>query len=168
MGDYEITVDENDNPIGSKHWRDMSYDDIYRISTLWLTDIKTGDVLIAQRKWNKKNDPGKWGVAAAGTVEVGETYRGNMIKEIEEEIGLTGLKLTKGPKKLIDDGEHRLFCQMFFASVDKNKVMIKIQEEEVEAAKWVSKKWLLDDVQRNPQNYTLSIFNNMQVLGISY
>jgi len=99
MGDFEITVDENDNPIGSKHWRIMQYDNIYRVSALWLTDRTIGEILLAQRKWTKKNDPGKWGAVVYGTIEVGETYDSNIIKEIEEEIGLTGLKLQKGPKQ---------------------------------------------------------------------
>jgi 8-oxo-dGTP pyrophosphatase MutT (NUDIX family) len=163
----EILVDEQDKPVGSKHWRTMQYDDIYRVSALWLTDSTSGDVLLAQRKWTKKNDPGKWGAAVSGTVEVGEDYKSNIVKEIQEEIGLTGLTLSIGPKLFNDDGKHRSFCQWFFGSVDKNKVRITIQEDEVEAVKWVSKKWLLNDVKLNPQNYTPLTPKELTALGVT-
>ena len=47
-------------------------------------------VLIVERQtaFDKKYDPGKWGPSAAGTVEEGETYQSNIIKELQEEIGL--------------------------------------------------------------------------------
>lgn len=154
MGDFEIVVDEQDAIIGSKHWRDKSHQDIYRVSALWLTDATSGDVLIAQRKWTKINDPGKWAEAVAGTNEESETYESNMVKEIAEEIGLTDIAITPGPKLYIDDGKHRFFCQWYIAAVDKNVTDITIQESEVEAVKWVAKDWLLQDVAEHPETYT--------------
>jgi 8-oxo-dGTP pyrophosphatase MutT (NUDIX family) len=166
MGNFETTVNTDDEPIGSKHWRDMQYEDIYRVSALWLTDNSTDSILLAQRKWTKKNDPGKWGAAAAGTLEVGETYESNIIKEIEEEIGLKGLKLKIGPKMYCDDGKHRFFCQWFIATVDKEKVDIVIQEDEVESVNWVSKSWLLNDLMQSPERYTPSMAECLRALGI--
>ena len=166
MSDYEITVDNRDIVIGQKHWREMSHDNIYRVSALWLTDTKTGDILLAQRKWTKKNDPGKWGPAVSGTIEVGETYESNIVKEIEEEIGLTNLKLHKGPKTYTDDGEHRFFCQWFIATVHKDEVTIVIQEDEVEAVDWISKSNLLNDLAKNSDKYTPSTTENLQALGV--
>jgi len=91
-----VIVDENDNKIGHKEYGETNPDDIYRVSALWLTNQK-GEVLIARRAYNKKLDPGKWGTAASGTVDEGETYYENIVKETEEEIGLTGVEFKKGP-----------------------------------------------------------------------
>ncbi len=165
MNNYEVIVDEQDNPIGSKPWRDVQYADVYRVSALWLTDARTGEALIAQRKWTKKNDPGRWGPAVAGTIELNETYETNIAKEIEEEIGLTGLSLTFGPKTYTDDGQHKFFCQWFLASVDKGNIQLKLQEDEVEGVKWVSKDWLLADLAKNPRNYTPSTPQYLHALG---
>lgn len=167
MSDFEVVVDANDNVIGSKNWKEIQYEDIYRVSTLWLSDQNTGEVLIAQRKWTKKNDPGKWSAAVAGTVEENETYESNIVKEIEEEIGLTNLELTVGPKTFTDDGKHKFFNQWFLASIDKNSVEIIIQESEVEAVKWVSKEWLIIDVKENTNNYTPSTPNDLVALDIA-
>jgi 8-oxo-dGTP pyrophosphatase MutT (NUDIX family) len=166
MSKRGVIVDGKDNPIGSKNWWEIDYGDIYRCSVLWLTDIATGDVLLAQRTRAKKHDPGKWGAAAAGTIEENETYESNMIKEIEEEIGLTGLELTLGPKKLFDDGAHRFFCQWFFTEADKSKITFRLEEKEVEAVQWTSKEALIKDVQDNPQEYVSTMAASLSLLGL--
>jgi len=98
MQDLYQIVDDQDNLIGAKPRNEIDFkNDYYRISGLWLTNSK-GQILIAQRLLTKDKDPGKWGPAAAGTLEVGETYESNAYKEADEEIGLTGVKFTQGPK----------------------------------------------------------------------
>ena len=157
-------VDNQDSPIGSKSRTDIDVEDIYRVSALWLTDTETNKVLIAQRKLTKKNDPGKWSTAAAGTVEVGETYEGNMAKEIAEELGIKSLELAKGPKQFIEDARNKFFCQWFLASVNASEIELILQEDEVEAVQWVSEEWLKEDVNRHPQKYPLYLPASLQIL----
>ena len=161
-----IIVDEHDTPIGLKHYTEVEYQDYYRVTALWLTDKKTGDVLLQQRKWTKHNDPGKWQCAVSGTVEEGETYEENIVLEIEEEIGLHSLELTEGPKEYIEDSKHKFFCQWFLASVDKDTTKITIQESELEAAKWIGKDELIADVTKNPDKYAPSMMAGMEILGV--
>ncbi len=92
-----IIVDENDKRIGLKIRRDIKQEEIYRVSALWIENSK-GDVLLAQRSFDKKNNPGQWGTAVAGTVEEDEDYDLNIYKEAEEEIGLKGEKFEKSFK----------------------------------------------------------------------
>ncbi len=161
-----VIVDERDEPISSKDYGELRYEDIYRVSALWLTDKNTGDCLITQRKRTKHHDPGKWMAAVSGTVEEGETYEQNMIKEIEEEIGLTGLGLAEGPKEYVDDGQHKFFVQWFVSQVDKDEVTIEIQEEEVEAYSWIEKDKLVKEVAENPDKYVPSMQNALKLLGV--
>ncbi len=63
-----IIVDENDNIIGSKDFDKMKPSDVYRVSSLWITNSK-GETLLAKRAFNKLHSPGKWGTAVSGTVE---------------------------------------------------------------------------------------------------
>jgi isopentenyldiphosphate isomerase len=77
----QVIVDESDNVIGAKIRSDILPDDIYRVSCLWLRN-PSGEVLLAQRSFDKKNDPGRWGPAVAGTVSENETYEENIRKEI--------------------------------------------------------------------------------------
>jgi uncharacterized protein (DUF952 family)/isopentenyldiphosphate isomerase len=161
-----IIVDERDTPIGLKGYAERQYEDMYRVTALWLTDRKTGDVLLQQRKMTKHIDPGKWQCAVSGTIEEGETYEQNIVHEIEEEIGLHNLALTEGPKQYIDDGSHKFFCQWFRAKTDKNTAEIVIQESELEATQWIAKDDLIADVTANPDKYAPSMMSGMEVLGI--
>jgi len=152
-----ILVDEADRLVGYKDRALVDHNDIYRVSALWLTDSKTGDTLLAQRKRTKKHDPGKWSTAAAGTNDKGETYEQNMIKEAYEELGLKDVRLRLGPRQFVDSGQHRMFCQWFLAQVDKDTVTITIQDEELEGVRWMSIAELIRDVELHPEAYIASM-----------
>ena len=164
-GDRVVIVDENDTPLGIKLFENMQYEDIYRVVALCLTDTRSGDILMAQRKWTKRNDPGRWACAVAGTIEEGDTYDDLIVKEIKEEIGLTGLALTKGRKQFVDNGAHKFFCQWFFASVDKDTVQFTLEEDAVEQVQWFAVQELMKDTETHPEKYTPAIKGTLQFLG---
>lgn len=151
-----IIVNEKDEPIGVRERDKPGIDGFRRISGLWLTNSK-GEVLLAQRSFNKKLDPGKWGPSVGGTVEEGETYESNIAKETQEEIGLEGLELKKGSKYLFTEGENPRFAQMFMAKIDKPIEEFIIQKDEVEQVKWVSIDDIKTDIQDNPERYTATV-----------
>ena len=146
-----VVVDENDNVIGAKPRGMLLATDIYRVSGLWMTS-SNGDILLAQRALTKHQNPGAWGPAVAGTVEEGETYEDNIIKETAEEIGLTGLSLTKGPKQHFQ-GQYHCFCQWFTATSDKDAADFTIQASEVAQVRWIGRADLVADVRDYPEKY---------------
>jgi len=150
-----IIVDENDKIIGIKERGTLEPGDIYRVSALWIQNSKN-EILLVQRSFNKNNDPGKWGPAVAGTIDEGETYETNIIKEAEEEIGLKDHNFKKSFYRK-NNGEHKHFTQWFFASIDKNIKDFKIQKEEVEQIKWFKKEELLRELENNPDKFFKSI-----------
>ena len=133
-------VNEQDEIIGYEDRENRNPKHICRISALWLTDFDD-NVLLAQRAFSKKLNPGLWGPAVAGTVEEGETYESNIIKEAEEEIRLIGLKPILGPK-LRRSVTHEYFAQWFTAIVDHD-YPFKKQDNEVEEIRWFSKDEIL-------------------------
>jgi len=151
-----IVVDENDKVIGYKERNDRDQKDIIRVAAVWIENEK-GEVLIAQRSWNKSHHPGKWGPAAAGTVEEGETYEDNILKEVEEEIGIV---IDKNAAVFVGsffaESIHKYFTGTFFAKISSETKFV-LQEEEVAAVKWVSWEWLENDVLENPENYLISL-----------
>lgn len=158
-------VDADDNVIGVKERSKVNYEkDIYRVSALWITNSK-GEVLLAKRKNSKDKDPGKWGPAAAGTVESGETYKTNIYKEAEEEIGLTGVRFEIGPKIRVSQNTN-YFGQWFTAVIDWPADKFKIQQSEVEQVSWVPKNVLLKDLDENPSKYIPSLLKVVSVLNI--
>jgi len=113
-----VIVDENDKIIGYKSRNTLKKEDIYRVSVLWITNF-LGEILLAKRHHTKIHHPGKWGPAVAGTVDEGETYQDNIMKETEEELGLKNVNLELGPKTKTDD-EYRHFTQWYTLCTDKN------------------------------------------------
>jgi isopentenyldiphosphate isomerase len=134
-------VDEEDNVIAHKDRKDRNTEDIRQVSALWVT-AANGDVLLARRSFGKKNHPGVWGPAVSGTVEEGETYETNIIKEAEEEIGLKSLKFTQD-RKLRRSNEHKYFVQWFTVVVEHDYPFIK-NDEEVDEVRWFSKDEIID------------------------
>lgn len=147
-------VNEQDEIIGYKDRKDRDKNEITRITGLWLWNEK-GEVLLAQRAFTKTLNPGKWGPAVAGTLEEGETYESNIIKEAEEEIGLKNLKPILGPKYRRTT-LHAYFAQWFIVTIDSNYPLIK-QDSEVEAIRWFSKDELFKAMDEKPEIFLPSL-----------
>lgn len=146
-----IIVDENDEIIGHKERGTLAREDIYRVSALRVTNSR-GDILLAQRKFTKAHDPGKWGPAVAGTLDEGETYESNIIKEAEEEIGLKDIRPTP-VQWLRVSGEHNYFTQRYALTVDKPAEEFAIEHDEVEQVRWVSPGELRKALREHPKDY---------------
>ncbi|MCK5234760.1 MAG: NUDIX domain-containing protein [Candidatus Aenigmarchaeota archaeon] len=157
-----IIVDDDDNIICHKQRGKITHSDIYRVSALWIQNSK-GDILLAKRAYTKKHRPGKWGPAVAGTNDKGETYRSNIIKEAEEEIGLTGHNF-KEFHNVRFKGKHNFFCQWYFAVVNKKLTDFKLQEEEVAEIRWFKKDELIIELKNNPDGllYSVKYFINSE------
>ncbi|MEM4756358.1 MAG: NUDIX domain-containing protein [Candidatus Woesearchaeota archaeon] len=145
-------VDEQDNLLFYQYRNACKPNDIYRVSALWLTD-KKGNILLAKRAYHKAKNPGLWSAAAAGTVEINETYDDNIKKEIWEELGLASLPLIKGPKIRIK-GKNNYFCQWYLATVDTEKQELTYNQEEVAEIKWFSPSQLIAAYKENPTQFS--------------
>lgn len=156
-----IIVNDQDKIIGCKERSKIDAQDIYRVSALWITNSK-GDILLAQRALDKKNDPGKWGPAVAGTIEEGEDYDSNILKEAEEELGLRDLFIQKRDK-IRRTGRHNYFCQWYTATIDKEADDFIIQKDEVEKVKWISPKNLLLELKINPEDYLENLDKYLEI-----
>ncbi len=146
-----VIVDENDKIIDYKERESLKEGEIYRVSALWIKNSK-GEILLARRHRSKSHHPGRWGPAVAGTVDEGETYEENIIKEAEEELGLKNIKLQIGPKTKTE-GEYNHFTQWYTLVVDKEINEFTIQEDEVEELKWFSKEELLRELDSTPNEF---------------
>lgn len=147
-------VNEKDRIICYKERYDRKPEEIIRVSALWVENSK-GQILMVQRSFKKRDSPGLWGPSVAGTVEKGETYRSNIIKEAEEEIGLKDFKLKKGEKQRLSVG-HEYYVQYYIAVVDRDIKDFKIDKREVERLEWFDRERLRREVKKNPERFTPS------------
>lgn len=145
-------VDIHDHITGHKNRADIDFTkDIFRTASLWITN-SNGDILLAQRKHDKKVDPGKWAEAVGGTVEGQDDYKETVVREAEEELGLTNVHITKGPKQFITI-PCKYFVQWYVAKVDKEVSEFTIQQEEVEQIAWIPRYQLEQELKNTPQKY---------------
>jgi isopentenyldiphosphate isomerase len=144
-------VNEQDEVIEYKDRDDVMDGEIVRITAIWVTD-GNDNILMAQRSFKKKHSPGLWGPGVAGTVEEGETYESNAYKELEEELGITGVKLKPIKKILYTSRTGSKFCYFYNLEVPID-TQFKIQENELEQVKWFSKEELKNLLNTKPEDF---------------
>lgn len=145
-------VNAQDEVICHKSRSEIDFNkDIFRTASLWITNSQ-GDILLAKRRIDKKVDPGKWAEAVGGTVENDDSYEETVIREAEEELGITSIHIEKGPKQLITT-PCSYFVQWYTATIDKAISEFTIQEDEVAQIAWIPKKQLLRELDENPEKY---------------
>lgn len=158
-----IIVDENDNEIGVKDDKDITSNDIYRVSSLWVVN-QEGKVLLVKRALSKTHDPGKLAPAVAGTVEEGETYDINIVKEIKEEIGLDVKieDLIKGPK-VLSKYKWTHFGQSYLYILPKEKENTFVfDEHEVCDHKWFDLEEIEEMLKSDPAIFVGSFARNFK------
>ncbi|MFA6271649.1 MAG: HAD-IA family hydrolase [Patescibacteria group bacterium] len=148
-------VNENDKKIGYKFRDQIKPEDIFRATGLWITNSK-GEVLLAKRSFSKKTNPGLWSTAVAGTIEEGETYKQNIIKEAKEELGIIGETFIPYEKTRIR-GKHNFFIQWFTFVIDKKAEEFKLQSEEVAEVRWFKKSEIKILLKKRPEMFTSSL-----------
>ena len=131
-----IIVNDQDEIIGYKNRKDIDDNDFCRVSAL-LVKNSAWEFLLAQRSFEKRNDPWLWGFSAAGLNEKWETYDDNIVKETVEEIGISGLEMKK-IFKVRSMWNPDFFCQFYVAHIDEPVEYFTIQEEEVVGLRWFS------------------------------
>lgn len=135
-------VDEQDQVIG-RATRDECHVDptkIHRTSHFTLFDRKSGKILLTQRAFSKKSDPGKM-CFLGEHVHAGETYEEAVQRGVVEELGFTPNIITPKAKNLFHFSTQTEFGQFFL--VDWEGQEIKFASEELETVLWLSPEEIL-------------------------
>lgn len=100
------------------------------------------EMLIQKRQITRQADPGKWDFSARGSVLKGETAQEGASREMFEELGINYDFSNERAKFTIN--LPNIFDDYFFAKMDVDIDDLKLQEEEVESAKWASKDEIIE------------------------
>lgn len=146
--------------IGKKPRADITKDDIYTASVLWILDQRNR-ILLSQRVFTKKNSPGKWGPSASGTIEYDEKYIDNVIKEAKQELGITidPSRLQPGPL-VFNNHERSYFAQTYMYHCNQSEDEFVTQYEEVLDVKWFEIEKIDELLVKYPEMFTSSFANN--------
>ena len=70
-----------------------------------------------QRALSKDKYPGWFDLAAGGVLREGEDYRSNAVREVEEELGITGAEMVDHGEFCVDHRDNRCWGRLFSMSL---------------------------------------------------
>lgn len=102
MSEEEIfdIVSEDDSRIIGQAPRSRCHGEpslVHRAVRIHIFHPEKGGLLLQKRSLGKKIQPGKWDAAVGGHISAGETVENALLRELEEELGITLKKEDPGP-----------------------------------------------------------------------
>ncbi|MAB97548.1 MULTISPECIES: NUDIX hydrolase [Pseudomonas] len=128
-------VDEQDQLLGSLPRAQLRERQLIGRGTFILLFNSAGQLCVHRRTLSKALYPGFWDVAAGGMVQAHESYAESAARELEEELGISGVELREHQRFYFDQRDNRLWCAVFSAVSDAPLVL---QPEEVLEACFMS------------------------------
>ncbi|WMJ00619.1 NUDIX hydrolase [Pseudomonas chlororaphis subsp. aurantiaca] len=134
-------VDGEDQLLGALARSELRERSLIGRGTYILLFNSAGELCVHRRTLSKALYPGYWDVAAGGMVLATESYAESAARELEEELGVSGVELTAHDHFFFEDTGNRLWCSAFSAVWDGP---LCLQPEEVLEARFIS----IDEVMR--------------------
>lgn len=127
-------VDEQDYLLGALGRAQLREGGLIGRGTYILLFNSSGDLCVHRRTLSKAIYPGYWDVAAGGMVQFHESYAESAARELEEELGVSGVPLIEHEHFFFDQPGNRLWCAVFSAVWDGP---LTLQPEEVLEARFL-------------------------------
>ncbi|PWB30621.1 NUDIX hydrolase [Pseudomonas sp. SDI] len=140
-------VDEQDILLGARPRAELREQGLIGRGTYILLFNSAGELCVHRRTLSKAIYPGYWDVAAGGMVAEQESYEASAARELEEELGVSGVALTFHERFFFDQPGNRLWCAVFSAVWDGP---LRLQPEEVSEARFIPLKTALEETLRTP------------------
>lgn len=140
-------VDEHDNLLGALVRSDLRERGLIGRGTYIMLFNSAGELCVHRRTLSKAIYPGYWDVAAGGMVQADESYAESAARELEEELGVSGVELTAHDHFYFEDTGNRLWCSAFSAVWDGP---LKLQPEEVLEARFIPVDQVMQEILHKP------------------
>jgi 16S rRNA (adenine1518-N6/adenine1519-N6)-dimethyltransferase len=145
-------VDDNDNPISTNTKQEAWDKGLRHRIVRVMIENDAGEILLQHRSPTKDIFPNCWCNSAAGHVDAGESYDQAAVRELREELGLSGIKLKKVGIYESDETwkGHRLkrFTTVYKAS--SNQAPQKLEIGKVDDARWFKLEAIKKMIRREP------------------
>ena len=133
-------VDHDDNVLYQCTRKEMRAQ-VLRHRAVFIAVVNSaGELLIHQRSAMKDLWPSWWDLAVGGVVSAGESYDAAALRELDEEVGVTGVPLVDLGVGTYSDEEVSLVGRCFMVKYDGPLVL---RDGEVVAIEWVSQNDLM-------------------------
>lgn len=113
-----------------------------RTTNVYILNRK-GEILCHQRSLAKERFPGAWSTHFGGHLAQGENYESNALKEVEEELGVSNLRLV--PWRTTKHEEARIWVREFMTVLHEDISNLNFQKSEIEQLKWFNIEEILDE-----------------------
>lgn len=134
-------VDEHDNVIEVVTRREMRARVLRHRAVYIAVQGSDGRLLVHQRSFAKDVRPGAWDIAVGGVVSAGESYESAAVRELAEEIGVTGVTPTPIGGGTFGDEFYELIGRCYHVVHDGP---FEFADGEVIQARWVDAAELAD------------------------
>ncbi|WP_418675134.1 16S rRNA (adenine(1518)-N(6)/adenine(1519)-N(6))-dimethyltransferase RsmA [Akkermansia sp.] len=144
-------VDELNQMTGTGTRREIHEMDLrHRAVHMFLVN-KHGAVLLQKRSMRKDRQPGRWDSSAAGHLDAGEDYDQAAVRELEEELGVTGCELRRIAD--FDAGENNGWE---FVALYEGRYTgrVRFPAAEVDSVQWFTPEQIQAWVERRPQDFS--------------
>lgn len=150
MSEFIIEVDKGNHIIGkNKITAFFATNKIHRASNLLLFDSKNR-LLLQKRSRYKKLYPGKYSFSVSGAVNLRETSKQAILREMKEELGIFVKCRYLFSYKFFDFYD-KSFAKLFFG---KYHGKLNINKEEVDSIRWVTLNFVKRDILQRPHKYS--------------
>ena len=140
-------VDEQDNLLGAIGRAELRDRGLIGRGTYILVFNSAGDLCVHRRTLSKAIYPGYWDVAAGGMVQAHESYAESAARELEEELGVSGVVLRAHEQFFFDQPGNRVWCAVFSAVWDGP---LRLQPEEVLEARFIPVDEVMGETEHKP------------------
>ncbi len=125
-----VIVDEKNNIIGAEIRSEMRSKGLIHRAAYILVFNSAGSIFVQKRTMSKDVYPGYYDIAAGGVVLYGESYDESANRELEEELGIRDVPLTRLFDFYYKDKKNRIWGRVYTCVYDGE---IVLQKEEVES-----------------------------------
>jgi len=156
MSESIIFVDENDIPIGTGTREEAWAKGIHMRIVRAILRNEKGQILSQRRSAEKKSYPNVWTDSASGHVDEGDTYDSAIVRELEEELGVTTELTFVGKfasKDVIGDKTILEFNAIYEGSISSSNTLT-LQESEVSDTRWYNLDELKILMNDEPESFT--------------
>jgi 8-oxo-dGTP pyrophosphatase MutT (NUDIX family) len=134
-------VDEENTEIAAVSRRIMREQQLIHRACYILVFNQAGDLFVQKRTKTKDVYPGYYDVAAGGVVLAGESYEESAERELAEELGIEGVKLTPCFDNYFEDIVNKVWGRVFRC---RHEGPFTLQKEEIESGGFMNVTQILD------------------------
>ena len=156
-----VFVDDKNRVVGAGAWQEALEKDFkLRVSRIYIFNDK-GELFVQRRSVHVRFSPGLWDQSVSGHVDEGETYLQAAHRELQEELGVVGLKLKRVGKYYSEDEMsgiiRKRFSTIYTAHYDGD---FNLNAEEVSEGRWISLPDLEIWMAKSPNEFSNPFLNS--------